>query len=288
MLQAGTIGKGDTARPDGERISGKQRSRRVRKILLEVPERENVVAIGSMLGFSDSAGGKMLSRFHDEVRYGSLASRRPSDNATSPVVGGRPKRFVDIAVATLALLAFLPLFALVAITVVLSDGRPIFYGHLRIGHSKRPFRCLKFRTMVVNGEEVLRHHLQNDREAAREWAQTRKLKRDPRVTAVGTVLRKLSLDELPQLLNVLRGEMSIVGPRPIVVDEVGKYGTDIHYYLQVRPGITGAWQVSGRNDQSYDARVALDRAYVENWSLLKDVGIICKTIPAVLTTRGSC
>ena len=120
-----------------------------------------------------------------------------------------------------------------------------------------------------------------------EWTTTRKLKNDPRITRVGTVLRKLSLDELPQLVNVLRGEMSLVGPRPVVDDELALYGRSAGYYLKARPGLTGLWQISGRNDVSYDARVAFDREYVENWSLSSDVWIIVRTVPAVCAQQGS-
>jgi len=197
------------------------------------------------------------------------------------------KRASDIGIALSGLLIFLPLFLLVAMTIAFCNGRPVFYRHSRVGHGRRPFECLKFRTMVMDGDEVLRRHLQACPEAEREWAETRKLKHDPRITGVGAVLRKLSLDELPQLINVLRGEMSIVGPRPIVADEIQMYGADAQFYFQVRAGLTGAWQVSGRNDAAYNGRVALDRAYVENWSLRQDAIIMLKTIPVVLTTRGS-
>jgi exopolysaccharide production protein ExoY len=141
--------------------------------------------------------------------------------------------------------------------------------------------------MVTDGDEVLRQHLQTSPAAAREWAETRKLKNDPRVTPVGAALRRLSLDELPQLINVLRGDMSIVGPRPIVTDEVAMYGADARYYFMARPGLTGPWQIGGRNDETYEDRVALDRAYVENWSSWKDIDIMIKTVPAVLNLRGS-
>jgi exopolysaccharide production protein ExoY len=141
--------------------------------------------------------------------------------------------------------------------------------------------------MVVNGDKVLQDHLRNNPKAMEEWRATRKLQDDPRVTAVGTVLRKLSLDELPQLINIIRGEMSIVGPRPVVHDELELYESAAVYYLQSRPGLTGLWQISGRNDVSYAARVAFDTHYVENWSLVRDVVIIARTIPAVCMQRGS-
>jgi len=202
-------------------------------------------------------------------------------------IGGATKRAIDIIVASLALILFLPLFGFVAALVKWCDPGPVLYAHRRVGYASRPFGCLKFRTMVVNGDEVLRNHLQSSPEAAREWAQTRKLKCDPRVTAVGFILRKLSIDELPQLINVLRGEMSIVGPRPIVYDEITMYGQDAGYYLRSRPGLTGAWQVSGRNDETYARRVSLDRQYVENWSLWQDAVIIVRTIPVLVSAKGS-
>lgn len=180
-----------------------------------------------------------------------------------------------------------PLLIMLAALVKASDGGSIVYGHRRIGRDGTVFRCLKFRTMVVNGDQALADHLARNPHLRAEWEATRKLQDDPRVTRVGAVLRKLSLDELPQLFNILRGDMSIVGPRPVVKDELELYGSAADYYLQTRPGLTGLWQVSGRNDVSYNARVAFDRHYVENWSFAFDLKIIAKTVPAVLSSRGS-
>jgi exopolysaccharide production protein ExoY len=205
----------------------------------------------------------------------------------SSPLGGPLKRTFDITGALLALVTFSPLLLLLALLVKLSDGGPILYGHARVGRGGRTFRCLKFRTMAMNGDAVLAAHLSADPDALAEWMATRKLKNDPRITHVGAVLRKLSLDELPQLLNILYGDMSIVGPRPVVRDELDHYGKAAIFYLRSRPGLTGLWQVSGRNDVSYDTRVALDRSYVENWSFMQDVLIIAKTVPAVCMTRGS-
>ncbi len=210
-----------------------------------------------------------------------------SSSDLSVPLGGAIKRSFDIVGAFLALVAFSPLCILLALLVKLSDGGPVLYGHARVGRGGRTFRCLKFRTMVLNGDAVLAAHLSADPDALAEWMATRKLKNDPRITVVGSVLRKLSLDELPQLLNIMCGDMSIVGPRPVVRDELDHYGKAAIFYLRSRPGLTGLWQVSGRNDVSYDTRVAMDRSYVENWSLMKDVLIIAKTVPAVCTTRGS-
>jgi exopolysaccharide production protein ExoY len=204
-----------------------------------------------------------------------------------PPIGGLLKRSFDIVGSLAGLVLLSPLFLMVALLVKLSDNGPIFYGHKRIGRGGRIFSCLKFRTMVPDGERVLNAYLAANPEANAEWIATRKLKNDPRVTRVGQVLRKLSLDELPQILNILQGDMSLVGPRPVVRDELEIYGSAAVYYLKSRPGLTGLWQVSGRNDVSYDTRVAFDRHYVENWSMFQDIRIIFKTVPAVWMSRGS-
>jgi exopolysaccharide production protein ExoY len=207
--------------------------------------------------------------------------------STALPIGGAAKRAFDVMSALAALIVFSPIFLMIVALVKFSDNGPVFYGHSRIGHKGRSFKCLKFRTMAVNGDQLLRNYLRDNPEAAEEWRRTRKLKDDPRVTAVGRVLRKLSLDELPQLLNILRGEMSVVGPRPVVDDELKVYDSFAIYYLQTRPGLTGLWQISGRNDVSYETRIAFDTHYVQNWSLVQDVTIILRTIPAVCLARGS-
>jgi len=204
-----------------------------------------------------------------------------------PPTGGILKRVFDVSAALTALVLISPLFLLLMLLVKFSDRGPAFYGHRRVGHSGKSFRCLKFRTMVVDGDKVLQSYLHANPKGMEEWRATRKLQNDPRVTLVGAVLRKLSLDELPQLINIIRGEMSVVGPRPVVEDELELYETAAIYYLQSRPGLTGLWQVSGRNDVSYASRVAFDTHYVKNWSLGSDMMIIAKTIPAVCLSRGS-
>ncbi|TRB40858.1 sugar transferase [Rhizobium rhizogenes] len=204
-----------------------------------------------------------------------------------PPTGGILKRGFDVTAALMGLILISPLFLMLMLLVKLSDRGPIFYGHRRIGHNGKTFGCLKFRTMVVDGDRVLQAYLQANPRAMDEWRATRKLQNDPRVTLVGAVLRKLSLDELPQLINIIRGEMSVVGPRPVVEDELERYETSAIYYLQSRPGLTGLWKVSGRNDVSYESRVAFDTHYVKNWSLSSDMMIIAKTIPAVCLSRGS-
>ncbi len=197
------------------------------------------------------------------------------------------KRSLDVGVVVIALALFLPLIMTLIGVMMLAQGRPIIYRHSRIGRDGARFDCFKFRTMATNGDAILRAHLAADAAARQEWDSTRKLKNDPRVTAIGRVLRKSSADELPQLFNVLRGEMSLVGPRPIVQDEVFHYGTQINHYHRVRPGLTGAWQISGRSDTSYAERVQLDTDYVANQTFVGDVLILLRTVPAVLRSRGS-
>jgi exopolysaccharide production protein ExoY len=189
--------------------------------------------------------------------------------------------------AALLLLACSPLMLVVALLIWQRDGAPVLFAHYRVGRNGKLFRCLKFRTMLRNAEQVLGELLANDPKAREEWAREQKLANDPRITPVGHFLRKTSLDELPQLINVLRGEMSLVGPRPITVAELTKYGSVRWHYLCVRPGITGLWQVSGRNDVSYGERVALDRRYVESRSLWMDVAILVRTVKVVLARDGA-
>ncbi|HNA20830.1 MAG TPA: sugar transferase, partial [Agitococcus sp.] len=179
-----------------------------------------------------------------------------------------------------------PLFVYLFYKVKQTDG-DAFFGHQRIGANGNPFPCYKFRTMVKNSAEVLDELLKNDAQAKAEWEAEFKLKNDPRITQIGHVLRRTSLDELPQLWNVLRGEMSLVGPRPVVQAELIKYGDDVDYYLHVKPGMTGLWQVSGRNDVDYETRVALDAWYVRNWSLWNDLVILLKTVKVVLARDGA-
>ena len=196
------------------------------------------------------------------------------------------KAAFDHVVAMLLLVLLTPLLLVLSILVRL-DGGPAFYRHRRIGAGGRTFDCIKFRTMVLDSDAVLRRVLQQDPTAAEEWAATQKLRNDPRVTRLGQFLRRSSLDELPQLLNVLRGEMSLVGPRPIVQAEIARYADNIDYYSETKPGLTGLWQVSGRSDTSYARRVRLDVWYVRNWTLWHDVAILLKTIPAVFLQRGA-
>jgi exopolysaccharide production protein ExoY len=190
-------------------------------------------------------------------------------------------------VAALLLLLFSPLMIVVAALIWRRDGAPILFAHYRVGLHGKLFRCMKFRTMLRDAEQRLSDLLERDPKAREEWAREQKLSNDPRITPVGHFLRRTSLDELPQLINVLRGEMSLVGPRPITVAELTKYGSVRWHYLAVRPGITGLWQVSGRNDISYGERVALDQRYVESRSLRMDVQILLRTVKVVLARDGA-
>ncbi|MFC7474712.1 sugar transferase [Dankookia sp. GCM10030260] len=198
------------------------------------------------------------------------------------------KRGLDLLGAGTLLALALPLMLLIAL-IVRGDGGPILFRHPRVGRGGRAFPCLKFRSMVTDADKRLAALLATDPVAAEEWATRRKLPRDPRITRIGGFLRRTSLDELPQLLNVLRGEMSLVGPRPVVREEL-----DLHYspaaaaaYCEMRPGITGLWQISGRSDTTYAERVGLDSRYVRDWAIGLDIAILLKTIPAVLRRRGA-
>jgi exopolysaccharide production protein ExoY len=166
-------------------------------------------------------------------------------------------------------------------------GRPIVFVHERIGFNGVPFRCYKFRTMVKDAKERLAHYLEYNSAAQAEWESTQKLRDDPRVTLFGRLLRKSSLDELPQLINSLLGDMTCVGPRPVTALELQRYGTSARFYKRSRPGISGLWQVSGRSNTSYRYRVALDRAYVTSWSIWLDVKILLKTASVVLRFKDS-
>ena len=196
-------------------------------------------------------------------------------------------RTLDVVLCAIALLFFAPLLAIIAIVVYLSDPGPILFAHRRLGRDGNHFYCLKFRSMVVDAEGRLRRLLDADPVMRLEWERDHKLRVDPRITRVGRFLRSSSLDELPQLWNVIRGDMSIVGPRPIVDAEVTRYGRYFNDYCRVRPGITGLWQISGRNDVSYRRRVALDVAFSRSTSVRLYLRILCLTVPSVLMARGS-
>lgn len=196
------------------------------------------------------------------------------------------KRTFDIIVASLLLLFLAPVFGVICWLISRDRGSPI-YGHERIGQDGKKFKCLKFRSMVMNASDVLEKLLATDKEARKEWDKDFKLKNDPRVTKIGALMRKTSLDELPQLWNVIRGDMSLVGPRPVIEAELERYAGDVDYYLMAKPGMTGLWQVSGRNDIDYDTRVYFDSWYVKNWALWTDIAILFKTVGVVLRRDGA-
>lgn len=198
------------------------------------------------------------------------------------------KRSIDIFASIMFFAMFGWVYLILWGCVVVTTGRPSIYRHPRIGLGGKEFDCLKFRSMVKNSDEVLQAHLANNPLAKMEWEKDFKLRNDPRITKFGRFIRKSSLDELPQFWNVLRGDMSLVGPRPVVVKELVKYyGKDASYYASVKPGITGPWQVGGRNDLEYDERIKLDVAYAKNWSIWSDFGILFKTVYVVIARRGS-
>ena len=197
------------------------------------------------------------------------------------------KRVLDILIVILAIPVLVPALLLVGLVVKLTSLGPAFFSHRRICRDGAFFSMWKFRTMCVDSSDVLEQYLSKHPKARAEWARSHKLRHDPRITPVGLFLRRFSLDELPQVWNVLRGQMSLVGPRPIVAAEVEKYADSFDYYCRVKPGVTGLWQVSGRSELDFDDLVHLDFIYLERWSLALDLTILLKTIPAVALRRGA-
>ena len=197
------------------------------------------------------------------------------------------KRVMDIVLGTFALAVTSPLLCAIALAIKSTSTGPVFFSHVRIGRNGETIKTWKFRTMVMNADQVLEGYLDSNPIARREWERDHKLKNDPRVIPIGRLLRRFSLDELPQLWNVLNGQMSLVGPRPIVESEIERYGPRYEFYARVRPGITGLWQVSGRNNTTYDERVSFDEYYVRNWSCWLDAYVLVCTIKAVITADGA-
>ena len=196
------------------------------------------------------------------------------------------KRLFDTSLAALLIMLLSPLMLCIAVALKL-EGGSVFFAHVRVGKKGKRFNCFKFRSMVPNADQALTNLLESNPDLQAQWHKEHKLKDDPRISPLGEFLRRTSMDELPQLFNVLKNEMSLVGPRPIVEEELEKYGLEKSYYLMVRPGMTGLWQVSGRNDVDYDTRVYLDAWYVKNWSLWYDLAILVKTFKVVLLRRGA-
>jgi exopolysaccharide production protein ExoY len=203
-------------------------------------------------------------------------------------LGGGAKRSLDVLLSACLGILLAPVLLGTALLIKVFDSGPVFFAQPRIGFGRKRFRCWKFRTMVPHSDEALSKFLAKDTQAAAEWLQKAKLKHDPRVTRLGQILRESSLDELPHLFNVIKGDMSLVGPRPILPSEIARYGWRIEKYAAARPGMTGLWQVSGRSQLSYRRRVAIDSNYVERYSFGRDVVILLRTAPAVILRNGSC
>jgi lipopolysaccharide/colanic/teichoic acid biosynthesis glycosyltransferase len=216
-----------------------------------------------------------------------ISPEKSPTSKRSQVYDDRIKRYFDIVAASLLIVLCAPFMGFVALLIKL-DGGPVFFGHSRIGYNRRSFACWKFRTMVVDANKILADLLQNDPVARAAWEADFKLANDPRVKWLGKFLRRTSLDELPQLWNVIKGEMSLVGPRPVTVIELEMYGVNVAEYLSCRPGLTGLWQVSGRSKLSYNQRVMLDTQYVRSWNLMLDAKIILRTFVVVLRRTGAC
>ncbi|MFB0613894.1 sugar transferase [Aurantiacibacter poecillastricola] len=225
-----------------------------------------------------------MSAQHQEREHPPTFELPPMRHEVRPML----HRMFDIAIAVFCLLLFWPAFLVIGLALKLTDSGPIFFGHRRIGRNGRTFRCLKFRSMVLNAEQRLEEVLSADPAAAREWRETQKLRKDPRITPIGRFLRATSLDELPQLFNVLAGQMSIVGPRPIVADEAERYEHVYQLYCRANPGMTGLSQISGRSHLSYAERVLLDAQYFGRKSIREDLRILIFTVPVVLRRDGSC
>lgn len=223
-----------------------------------------------------SAGAARILPKQDSARF--MASPPPGQALA--------KRAFDLCFALTLLAVALPFIVLLAVTLQVASPGPVFFVQQRVGRGGKLFGCIKLRTMRRDADAALAHLLATCPDSRREWEADHKLRRDPRVSPLGRVVRKLSLDELPQLINIIRGEMSVVGPRPIIVAEIQRYGGAFADYCAVRPGLTGLWQVSGRNDTTYDRRVELDSVYVRQASFWFDCGIVLRTVPAVLLGRG--
>jgi exopolysaccharide production protein ExoY len=232
-------------------------------------------------------GIEQVCVYEHAIRYQPAELENPvssRQNSWSYRVG---KRLLDLTLALVLFPFLLPVCLLLMLLIKCSSRGPVFYKHLRVGQDSRGFHLYKFRTMFVDNDAILAAYLASDRDARQEWDEHYKLRRDPRVTRLGAILRRTSLDELPQIVNVLLGHMSFVGPRPIVHDEIRRYGMAFSFYAAAKPGITGLWQVSGRGTLSYEKRVSLDIRYVETWSFLHDMRVLLKTARAVCSSEGA-
>ncbi len=241
---------------------------------------ESVLVVPDLFGLP--VMGAEADYFFDEQILG-LRLRNNLASHTNSIL----KRAFDLTAGSLIMLLCVPLFTLIVLAIKFDSPGPVVFAHRRIGRNGKEFMCYKFRTMVVNAQEALDRMLNENKELRSEWERDFKLKDDPRVTRVGKFLRSTSLDELPQMLNVLKGDMSLAGPRPIIQKEIEKYAENIRYFYQVRPGMTGLWQVSGRSEIDYHCRVQLDTWYVRNWSMWLDITLLLRTIAVVVTRKGA-
>ncbi len=261
-------------------------TRRPRLVTRERPTHHEPEIEGGRGAPESLAGRTSRIRLLDaDAAIHTLAQPAPSVS-TGRYIQPWAKRALDVIGSLLLGLVFLPLMAIIVL-MLRREGGPVIYRHRRIGQNGRPFECLKFRSMVPHADRVLRELLEEHPELRAEWVRDHKLRNDPRITATGRFLRRTSLDELPQIWNVLRGEMSLVGPRPVVREELMRYGRCLPTYLSAKPGITGLWQVTGRNDTDYRRRVALDVYYVRKQNLLLDLYILLKTTLVVLAGGGA-
>lgn len=224
--------------------------------------------------------------WHPRAVESELPAAEPEPQATKPPKLRRRKRLFDLVMGS-ALIVFLAPLMLVIAALVRLDGGPALFGHRRVGADGKSFRCWKFRSMVPDAEQALADVLRSDPAARQEWLDDFKLKADPRITPIGRFLRVSSLDELPQLFNVVVGDMSLVGPRPIVTEEIARYGQAFEQYRACRPGMTGVWQVSGRNRVDYRRRVFYDQKYATDWSFLLDLSVLCRTVVVVIRRSGA-
>jgi len=197
------------------------------------------------------------------------------------------KRFLDLFLVTVGGLIILPFLLLIALAIKISSPGPVFYGHKRLGRNGKLFKAYKFRSMVMDADKILESVLKSDPRLKAEWDATHKLKDDPRVTGIGKFLRRTSFDEFPQLINILKGEMSLVGPRPVTEPELEKYGENARRVLTVTPGLTGLWQISGRSDTGYAERVSYDLYYLQSWSVWLDLWILFRTPGVIIKGKGA-
>jgi exopolysaccharide production protein ExoY len=258
------------------------------RLCIYLKTRDIAVQRGSQHSEGRAMGYDGFFRYRVSVDRSAVVIRsQPQRQSAIHVFDANASRLLDVIVAAVALMILLPVMVIFCLGIMFQDGGFPIFVHYRIGRGGKPFPCLKLRTMVKDSDERLRRLLESDAAARAEWALDQKLRADPRITRLGAFLRKSSLDELPQLVNVLAGHMSLVGPRPIVAAEVVRYGHYFRFYCAVRPGITGLWQVSGRNDTSYRRRVAMDTVYSRRRSFSTDISILVRTVPAVLASKGS-